>query len=70
MTRMTEEKKSRIFSGEGFEPIRDIFLYDDIKPFKRLNYSLLHNDRGLFEKFDLKRAVGVNGRIQGSSSRS
>ena len=50
---------------QKFPSPRDIFLYDDIKPFKRLNYSLLHNDRGLFEKFDLKRAVGVNGRIAG-----
>jgi len=48
-----------------FPTARDIFLYDDIKPFKRLNYSLLQNNRGLFEKFVLKRAPGVNGRIPG-----
>jgi hypothetical protein len=64
--RMEEVKKKTIFGREAVKTsLRDIFLYEDVKPFIRLNYSRLHNDRGLFEKFVLKRSAGINGLIPG-----
>ncbi len=49
---------------ETTEPIA-LLDFDDIVPFKQLNYSMLHNNRGLFEKFTLRTRAGATKGVEG-----
>jgi hypothetical protein len=39
--------------------------FDDIVPFKQLNYSMLHNNRGLFKSFTLRARAGATAGVDG-----
>jgi CHAT domain len=45
----------------------DDLHFDDISPTKQLNYSMLHNDRGVFDRFALRTAPTATRNVEGVS---
>ena len=48
-------------SGTGIDELH----FDDISPTKQLNYSMLHNDRGVFDRFALRTAAKATKNVEG-----